>query len=152
MDIGAIAGAEAVSNTNQDDSNVFGQSFIGKEGFLKLLVTQLQNQDPLEPMSNEDFAAQLAQFSSLEQMQNLNENFGQLMDLTRIGSSASLIGKTVEYLDKDSGLNVAGEVDKVMIKAEGLFFSIGGKQIHSDLVREIGPEQAAAQQTVTAQP
>lgn len=152
MDIAAISGTDAVSGA-ADGDDVFGQSFIGKEGFLKLLITQLQNQDPLEPMSNEDFAAQLAQFSSLEQMQNLNENFGQLMDLTRIGSSASLIGKTVEYMDEDTGFNVAGTVDKVMIKSEGLFFSIGGKQVHSGLVREIGPDEIAAlQQPVTAQP
>ena len=144
MEIGAINEAQSVSNTAGDE-NVFGSSFIGKEGFLKLLITQLQNQDPLEPMSNEDFAAQLAQFSSLEQMQNLNESFGQLMDLTRISGSANLIGKNVEYFDEASGLNLGGTVDKVMLNSEGLFFSINGKQVHSDLVREIGPVQNQVQ-------
>lgn len=143
MDISAISGAEPVAGAAESD-NVFGQSFIGKDGFLKLLITQLQNQDPLEPMSNEDFAAQLAQFSSLEQMQNLNENFGQLMDLTRISGSANLIGKTVEYMDAESGLNISGTVDKVLINSDGLFFSIGGKQINSNLVREVGPNQPVA--------
>ena len=145
MDISAVNEALSVSNDPQQE-NVFGASFIGKEGFLKLLITQLQNQDPLEPMSNEDFAAQLAQFSALEQMQNLNENFGQLMDLTRIGSSASLIGKNVQYFDEGSGLNLGGTVDKVMIKSDGLYFSIDGKQIKSDLVKEIGPNQTQVAQ------
>ena len=140
MDISAVNEAQSVSNTANSE-NVFGESFIGKEGFLKLLITQLQNQDPLEPMSNEDFAAQLAQFSSLEQMQNLNESFGQLMDLTRIGSSATLIGKSVQYFDESSGLNLGGTVDKVLLKPDGLYFSIDGKQISSELVKEIGPTQ-----------
>ncbi|MCM8525343.1 MAG: hypothetical protein NE327_02425 [Lentisphaeraceae bacterium] len=143
MEVSAVSGTEALESSTQTD-NVFGQSFIGKEGFLKLLITQLQNQDPLEPMSNEDFAAQLAQFSSLEQMQNLNENFGQLMDLTKISGSANLIGKTVQYMDEGSGLNLSGVVDKVLIKSDGLYFSIDGKQINSDLVKEVGPTQQAA--------
>ena len=142
MEIAAVGEVQETQSASQDD-NVFGSSFIGKDGFLKLLITQLQNQDPLEPMSNEDFAAQLAQFSSLEQMQNLNESFGQLMDLTKISGSANLIGKSVQYFDEPSGLNLGGTVEKVMLKPDGLYFSIDGKQVKSDLVKEIGPNQPA---------
>ena len=141
MDVGAVAATESVQNTQQNDT-VFGQEFIGKDGFIKLLITQLQNQDPLEPMSNEDFAAQLAQFSSLEQMQNLNDSFGKLMDLTRIGSSASLIGKGVSYLDLSTGLNSSGVVEKVILKSDGLYFSINGKQVSADHVQEVGQAPA----------
>ncbi len=138
MDISAIAGVPSTENISSGQDTVFGSAFIGKEGFLKLLITQLQNQDPLEPMSNEDFAAQLAQFSALEQMQNLNQNFDNLTDLTRLGSTSSLIGKNVSYLDMVTGANSQGVVDKVLIKPDGLYFSINGKEIHSDLVTEIG--------------
>ena len=141
MDVGAVAATESVQNRQQNDT-VFGQEFIGKDGFIKLLITQLQNQDPLEPMSNEDFAAQLAQFSSLEQMQNLNDSFGKLMDLTRIGSSASLIGKGVSYLDLSTGLNSSGVVEKVILKSDGLYFSINGKQVSADHVQEVGQAPA----------
>ena len=83
MEIAAASGIAESQNVSSTD-DVFGSQFIGKDGFLKLLITQLQNQDPLDPMKNEEFAAQLAQFSSLEQMQNLNESFGQLMDLNKV--------------------------------------------------------------------
>jgi flagellar basal-body rod modification protein FlgD len=138
MNVSAISSAVAADNsTDPATESAFGDAFIGKDGFLKLLITQLQNQDPLEPMSNEDFAAQLAQFSSLEQMQNLNESFGKLTDLTKLGSSASLIGKDVTYQDQSTGQNISGVVDKVLIKSDGLYFSINGKQVSAGLVDEI---------------
>ncbi|GAW28297.1 MULTISPECIES: flagellar hook capping FlgD N-terminal domain-containing protein [unclassified Carboxydocella] len=62
---------------------------LGKDAFLQLLTTQLRYQDPLRPMEDKDFIAQLAQFSSLEQMQNLNLNFNLLR-------GTELLGKTVK--------------------------------------------------------
>ena len=135
---------QAVSDTQ----NVFGDQFIGKDGFLKLLITQLQNQDPLDPMKNEEFAAQLAQFSSLEQMQNLNQSFNQMMDLNKVSSTASLIGKEVTYQDQTDGSLVSGQVDRVIIKPDGTYFAISGKEISSEHIKEIG--QIAPQVTETA--
>ncbi len=51
---------------------------LGKDDFLQLLVAQLQHQDPLKPMDSTEFTAQLAQFSSLEQLYNVNDNLGEL--------------------------------------------------------------------------
>lgn len=141
MDIAAVAAAEATQQVSSTD-NVFGDQFIGKDGFLKLLITQMQNQDPLEPMSNEDFAAQLAQFSSLEQMQNLNENFTDLMDLNKVSTTASLIGKEVVYQDGETGQSVTGSVDRVIIKSDGTYFKIDGKEISSDQIQEIAQQLA----------
>ena len=138
MEIAPIAGAAEVQGPSSTD-DVFAGQFIGKEGFLKLLITQLQNQDPLDPMKNEEFAAQLAQFSSLEQMQNLNENFTQMMDLSKVSSTASLIGKEVIYRDQETGDSITGVVDKVILDSGGTYFSIGGKKVLSDHIQEIGP-------------
>lgn len=79
-------------------SNASGGSDLGKEEFLQLLVTQFQYQDPLNPMEDKEFIAQLAQFSSLEQSMQLNQNMENLLSLqqqqTVIGAS-NYIGKTV---------------------------------------------------------
>lgn len=72
---------------------------MGKEDFLKLLVAQLAHQDPLQPMENSEFVAQLSQFSSVEQLMNANENLStlQLMSASQSNTQvASLIGKEIE--------------------------------------------------------
>lgn len=91
---------------------------LGKEDFLKLLVTQLRAQDPFEPMSNEEFVAQLAQFSSLEQMQNMNLNLtdsiqaGYLLNTTINNSLiTTLIGKQVKVETNLATLGQGGQVD-----------------------------------------
>ncbi|MCU0661919.1 MAG: flagellar hook assembly protein FlgD [Myxococcota bacterium] len=76
-----------------------GSSELGKEQFLQLLVAQLKNQDPLEPMTNAEFVAQLAQFSSVEQLVSVNQGIN-LLGMQQMGMSnaqaASFIGKEVE--------------------------------------------------------
>ncbi len=73
---------------------------VNKEDFLLLLVEQLKNQDPLEPMDGTDFTAQLAQFSSLEQQTAMNDNLALLQDysatLNRL-SAIDMIGKEIEF-------------------------------------------------------
>ena len=67
-----------------------GGSEVGKDAFLTLLVTQLQNQDPLNPQSNEEFVAQLAQFSSLEQLVSMNEGVDSLYMATASMNNATM--------------------------------------------------------------
>ena len=77
------------------------QSGLGKEAFLKLLVAQMTNQDPMEPMDNQDFLGQLSQYSSLEQLMNLNDTLNMNNDLTMSVHNAlmmNLIGKDVKVL------------------------------------------------------
>jgi len=72
---------------------------LGKDEFLKMLIAQLQNQDPLNPMDGTDFTAQLAQFSSLEQLTNMNTNLETLTSnqmMTNQVQSVSLLGKEVQ--------------------------------------------------------
>jgi flagellar basal-body rod modification protein FlgD len=85
---------------------------LGKDDFLKLLVAQLQHQDPMSPMKDSDFMGQMASFSTLEQITNMaaaNQTIAQ--NLTANGA-IGLIGRTVTYTDTDK-VSHTGVVEKV---------------------------------------
>lgn len=93
------------------------QAILGKDDFLKLLITQLRYQDPLEPMKGTEFAAQLAQFSSVEQLANINTNLTQTLATNQlmtqsIGNSlaATMIGKDVKASANQFQFTGTGEV------------------------------------------
>lgn len=113
--------AEEVSKTR-------GSSELGKDEFLQLLVCQLQNQDPLNPQSDTEFISQLAQFSALEQMTNLNTAFSN-------SSAYSLVGKAVIVQQTDASgqsREVRGTVDYVEIKNGEAYLSIDGNSYSID--------------------
>src|SRR5690554_524534 len=94
-------------------------SALGKDDFLRLLITQLKYQDPISPVDDKEFIAQLAQFSSLEQMQNLNTNLSDMMmaqqKLTALGQAMQMIGKEVELFTKE-GESLFGKVTGVQFR------------------------------------
>ena len=106
---GAASGQAAADNQKAIGDQV--KKELDRDAFFKLLITQLQNQDPLKPMEDKEFIAQMAQFSSLEQMNNMNQNFNKLMDVQRINQNSSLIGKTVEK--EGSKETIKGQVVKI---------------------------------------
>ncbi|MCR5288767.1 MAG: flagellar hook assembly protein FlgD [Treponema sp.] len=69
---------------------------LGKDDFLKLLLTQLSHQDPTSPMDNNEFIAQMAQFSSLEQINNMSNSFAKMAAMMNSDQAVNSIGKTVE--------------------------------------------------------
>ena len=82
---------------------------LGKDDFLKLLLAQLANQDPTSPMENTQFIAQMSQFSSLEQMTNMSNEFTKLATMLNSSEAVTVIGKTVDI--DVSGQLVSGVVD-----------------------------------------
>jgi flagellar basal-body rod modification protein FlgD len=97
MEVQEVSGYGGPTNSIFSDSRI-----LGKDDFLKLLTVQLQHQDPLEPQDNTEMVAQLAQFSSLEQLENMNQNLASSLDLDLIltqvlnnTAAAGLIGKSV---------------------------------------------------------
>jgi flagellar basal-body rod modification protein FlgD len=81
---------------------------VGLQDFLKILTSQLSNQDPLKPLDNQEFIAQVAQFASLEQNRQLNQKIDQLLSVQAATQSVGLLGKTVE-VNSSEGL-VTGQV------------------------------------------
>ena len=101
---------------------------LGKDDFLKLLLTQLSHQDPTTPMDNNQFIAQMAQFSSLEQMNNMSTGFQKLATLMNNTDAFSTLGKTVEIKTGDT--NVTGTVEGItrgehpQVKVNGMYYDL----------------------------
>ena len=88
-------------------------TILGKDDFLKLLVGQLKNQDPLNPTSDTDFIGQMAQFSQLEQTTNMAAANEKLIAEQRGARAVALIGRTVTYPDATTGAPTTGVVERV---------------------------------------
>ena len=117
---------------------------LGKDSFMALLVTQLQNQDPLAPTANDEFVAQLAQFSSLEQMEGVNENLVALALLQQgnallgqLTSASNLIGQQVKYTDPTTGEPAEGVVDSVKVEDDVAMLRVGGKSVPLSSITEV---------------
>lgn len=121
----SISSTNSTSQTGSNSSSSTAVSnavtkTLGKDDFLKLLTTELANQDPLQPMDNKDFIAQMAQFSSLEQMNNVATSMNDLKtSMTSyfqqglLSQGAALIGKQVSGIDTDGKTVISGKVDSV---------------------------------------
>lgn len=81
---------------------------IGIQDFLKILTSQLNNQDPLKPVDNQEFVAQIAQFATLEQSRQLNEKIDSLLNVQASVQSLGLLGRTVDV--NQNGFIVSGRV------------------------------------------
>lgn len=95
-------------NTAENGRTV--SSELGKDDFLTLLIAQLSNQDPTNPMENTEFIAQMAQFSSLEQMTNMSTSFTRMANMLMSSEAADTVGRTVE-------LSVNGETAVGVVEA-----------------------------------
>ena len=113
---------------------------LGKEAFLKLLVTELRHQDPISPMNDKEFISQMAQFSSLEQMTNLNKSIQNLKRSSRSAEANSLLGKRVEALDLMTGKPVVGVVNKIIYRNNDIRLLIGSREVGLSDIHAVSPD------------
>lgn len=123
MAINAVSavGATAVNKTNQTPAKD-STTFDG-EAFMKLLLTQLKYQDPMNPMKDQEFMAQLAQMNTLSEIKKLNTNVEALSKAQALTEGAALLGKQVEALS--DGRMVQGVVDQLRVNGKDILISIG---------------------------
>jgi len=99
--------------------------------YMKLLITQLQNQNPLEPLGNNEMASQLAQFSQLQQIESMNARFADVLTTAERTYANSLIGKEVSFeAETESGTTdvASGVVQQVYNNVEGEILLVAGDQ------------------------
>ncbi|PWA13508.1 flagellar hook assembly protein FlgD [Pueribacillus theae] len=125
-----------------------GNSSLGKDEFMKILITQLQNQDPLNPMEDREFIAQMASFSSLEQMMNMTKMFeGFIATQTNglIVQNSQMIGKEVKYItyqgiddEEMEEVTKTGIVTAVSFKGGEMLFELDNKEkVKPEFIYEI---------------
>ena len=119
--------------------------YLGKDAFLKLLMTQLQNQDPTNPMQDKEFIAQMAQFSSLEQMTNMTTAINSLIAIqqqNQLIAYSDFIGKEVNWTQVDEESNITtgkGIVQSIKYQDGSAHFVLeDGQMLEPGNVSEVG--------------
>jgi flagellar basal-body rod modification protein FlgD len=127
----AATSATSSSSTTDDTSTRVAQKSLGESDFLKLLTTQMSNQDPMNPVSDTDQIAQLAQFSSLQSMNSLLTN-------SQLEGATGMIGKTVTAADSN-GTSVSGTVQSAQLRSGTVYVTINGTQYAYSTITQIQP-------------
>jgi len=127
--------------TLQAEGKQIGQ--LGKDDFLRLLIAQLQNQDPMNPMNDTEFVGQMAQFTALERMQALDEQMAILLQVEQLGQANGLIGKQVEATGSQDGGTIKGVVDSVRMENGNAVLNVGGSAVKlQDVISVVEGEKA----------
>ncbi|MDD3267781.1 MAG: flagellar hook capping FlgD N-terminal domain-containing protein [Syntrophomonadaceae bacterium] len=136
-------------------SNTSTSNTLDKDAFLKLLLVELQYQDPTNPVEDKEFMSQMANFSSLEQMSNLNTSFTKLSDTITgtllpnlmLQQASTMIGREVSYVDPDDSTSLlTGTIESVLVKNGVSYYVIDDQEIAMSSVSEIGIQSTTVDQ------
>ncbi|GHH99986.1 flagellar hook capping FlgD N-terminal domain-containing protein [Neobacillus kokaensis] len=122
------------SNTASPNRSLSKQE-LGKEAFLKILVTQLQNQDPTQPQKDGEFVAQMAQLSVLEQLSNLNNSLTAYLESgNNISQHSYVLGNKVTWTNPETNAQESGIVEGINYKNNQVYYKIGDQEILSSSI------------------
>jgi flagellar basal-body rod modification protein FlgD len=133
----STVGSASTTATDKKASTVGAAASMGKDDFMKLLVAQLQNQDPMKPMDDKEFITQLAQFSSLEAIEKMTTTLDDLAGSQVLAQSATLIGKQVTAKLAD-GTTVTGTVSQIRMVDHKPQVVVNDKEFDASLIITVG--------------
>jgi flagellar basal-body rod modification protein FlgD len=134
----STASSSATSSTKSKTASELGAAAgMGKDDFMKLLMEQLKNQDPMKPMEDKEFISQLAQFSSLESIEKMTTQMEELTSSQMLVQAATLIGKPATA-KLSTGEVVTGTISQVKMIGGMPTAVLNGKDIDTSLITTIG--------------
>ncbi len=119
-----MSSISSIGQQGQQNTTGYDSMDISSGDFIKLLITELQNQDPLDPMDTQDMIAQISQIKAIESNDQLTETLAAVLLGQNTATGGSLIGRTIEAL-ADDGRRIAGEVDRVSIESDVVKLHVG---------------------------
>jgi flagellar basal-body rod modification protein FlgD len=133
--VSGVSGTSGTNGSSALSSALSGMSsqFVSENTFLTLLITQLQNQDPMNPQDSSQFVSQLASFSSLEQMTAMNTSMNNVLD----NSATSLIGQNVTLLDSQGNM-VQGTVSGIVYYSNTPAVQVNGQNYPLSDIQNVG--------------
>ncbi len=121
----------SVNMTTVNTKQTKQQNQMDKDLFLQILTTQLKNQDPTQPMEDREMITQMAQFSTLEQISNLNQAFNQFISSQQLDISrySTMINKEVSWADEVTGQPVSGVVKGIIQNNNQLYYQVNDQDV-----------------------
>jgi flagellar basal-body rod modification protein FlgD len=146
MEVGANYGKTLDDLTVTGSQRVQSRA-LGQQDFLKLLIEQMRNQNPLEPQDNAEFITQLATFDTLNAMHEMTDALKSLAQMSELANASALVGRTVvasvpQEPDSETGMPrepelVEGVVDRVTFGAGGATVHIGNRALPASIIEEV---------------
>ncbi len=145
MTIMPLGGAMPTPGATTTPTTSLPTDQMGRDTFLKLMVAQLRNQDPMNPQDSAEFLAQTAQFTSLEKLDAVAQQTSQALAAQMAFGASTLAGRSVTFLGEDGVTEVTGTVESVHFTATGPVLSVGDADVPiSSVIAVALQEQAPA--------
>lgn len=133
---------DAYNKKLKEDQKIVSKSVMEQADFMKLLITQLRTQDPTKPLDDKEFIGQMAQFTSLKQMNEMTENMKGLTKEFAFTKAVNLVNKTVSWVDENEQVNT-GLVSSVKIRNGETYLNIGDQDVPLGQIREVSDTRTA---------
>jgi flagellar basal-body rod modification protein FlgD len=146
--VGVLPTTSAVDTTSTSDTPVKDPTTLDKDAFLQLLVAQLKYQNPLSPADPTQFMSQTAQFTMVEQLQNMAKDQATSALAQQLSTASSLVGKQITWVDTD-GTSKTGVVSAAQLSGGATTLTVGKDAVPIGSVSGIAPAPAAVAAPVT---